>query len=119
MPLSLSYSDTEILASDHLFADIQFKKICTNGNGGCGKHAVFGNKQNKYNQLFLPQCGEFLYEQTVATATECEKRVDDTKVFSEWIENDIWKDIVIPRAVYSSSDYRKYQHHSKQYVCIQ
>ena len=96
MPLRLSYSGTEIVASDRLFADIEFERVPTNGNGGCAIHAVFGNTQDNHNQLILPQCREFLYEQMGPTAAECERRVDDTKLFSEWIENDIWKDIVVP-----------------------
>ena len=104
MPLRLRYLDNPNVVSDNLFADIEFKRVPTNGNGGCAIHAVFGNTRDDYNQLILPHCREFLYEQLGPTAAECEQRVDDRVLFSQWIENDIWKDTVVPLMVQRTTD---------------
>ena len=96
MPLRLRYCDKENAVSPNLFADMKFERIPTNGNGGCAIHAVFGNAQDEDGQLILQQCREFLYEQMGTSATECERRVDDIDLFYEWIENDLWKDAIVP-----------------------
>ena len=105
MPLRLCYFDKENAASANLFADMEFERVPTNGNGGCAIHAVFGNAQDEYNQLILLQCREFLYEQMGASATECERRVDDTDLFYEWIENDLWKDAIVPLMIHGTRNF--------------
>ena len=94
MHLRLHYPDNRDYATDKLFQNAEFLRIPTNGNGGCAIHSVFGNTLNEYDQLILPSCREFLHEQLGQTATEYERRVDDTFLFSAWVENDVWKDTI-------------------------
>ena len=96
MHLRLHYPDNRDYATDKLFQNAEFLRIPTNGNGGCAIHSAFGNTLDEYDQLILLSCREFLHEQLGPTATECERRVDDTFLFSAWVENDVWKDTIVP-----------------------
>ena len=77
-----------------LFKGCSFTVVPTNSNGGCAIHSAFGNTRDEWGRLFLPDCRPFLRTQLGPTADECERRVDNSALFSYWVENDFWKDTI-------------------------
>ena len=93
--MKLQMGPDTVPSTVRVYEKVEFKRVPTNGDGGCAIHSVFGNPSE--NGLFLHNARGFLRKTFAPTSAALRMRVHNNDLVDE-LAYFLWKDIVLPQA---------------------